>query len=81
MISSVGAVTGTVGNPAVVNQGFHLVGYVDANRNVYLAYNSGGVPAKSVGGLTLSGTLLTGTLQETDSDGSGGPFTVSLTKP
>jgi hypothetical protein len=80
-ISAVGAVTGTVGNPdAGVNQGSRSVGYVDANRNVYLAYNSGGVPAKSVGSLILNGASLTGTFLETGSDGSGGPYTISMTK-
>ena len=79
-ISSVGIVTGTVGTPSVANQGFNLTGYVDTSGNVYLAYNSGGVPADSVGNLSLNGTALSGTFQETGSDGSGGAFTASLTK-
>lgn len=81
-ISSAGAVTGTLGTPVAgnPNSGFNIAGYVDASGSAYLAYTSGGVPTLSLLRLALNGTALTGTLQETASDGSTPSGTVSLTK-
>ncbi len=81
-ISSAGAVTGTLGTPVAgnPNSGFNFVGYVDASGNAYLAYTSGGVPAISLAGLTLNGTSLTGTYNETSADGSTATAVLSLTK-
>ncbi len=80
-ITSAGAVTGKLGTPVAgnPNSGFTLTGYVDASGNAYLAFTSGGVPAISLAGLTLNGTALTGTDQETDADGSTNGSTQSAT--
>lgn len=80
-ISPTGAVTGTAGTlSADPNTGFKISGYADASNNIYLAYASGGTPANSVGQVALSGTTLTGALQEHDTDGQTSNFTLSLTK-
>ncbi len=81
-ISPIGAVTATLGTPVAgnPNSGFIETGYVDTNGNLYLAYTSGGVPSISGGGLTLNGTALSGTIQETASDGSSTTGIFSLTK-
>ena len=81
-ISPIGVVTATLGTPVAgnPNSGFNETGYVDTNGNLYLAYTSGRVPSISGGGLTLNGTALSGTIQETASDGSSSTGIFSLTK-
>ena len=81
-ISPIGAITATLGTPAAgnPNSGFIETGYVDTSGNLYLAYTSGGVPSISGGSLALNGTALSGTIQETASDGSSSTGIFSLTK-
>ena len=79
-ISSSGAVSGTLGTPAVANQGFAFSGYVDTNGNLYLADKSGGVPENILGTLALNDTSLTGPVHSSTADGSSSAGTLSLTK-
>lgn len=76
-VTSTGAVTGTTIQAGVTSQ---ISGYVDTNGNAYLAYTSGGVPVNTIGVITVNGTSLTGTLQQSGADGSSNSIMAVLTK-
>ncbi len=77
IIGSGGAITATA---TQAGKTATLPGYVDVNGTAYLPFVAGGVPTNAVGGFTLTGTTLSGTLQDSSSDGSKATYTFSLTK-
>lgn len=74
-ITATGVVTGTASNGTTA-----FSGYVDNSQNIYLSFTSGSVFMNAVGGLSLNGSSLSGTLQQTGSDGSSKTQTAAFTK-